>query len=225
MNQTAINLIAISIFSITISSLLGPLFNVPAAIPAVLTFCLLGLATVDSFNWQGQLGTLLIEKISGISPENRQRIIHHEAGHFLVAHLLEIPVAGYALSAWEAFQQGQSAQGGVRFDDQKLNAELEQGQISALILERYSKVWMAGIAAEQFVYGNAKGGAEDRQKVRALYTQIGMASQAQIKERGSALQALNLIQTHQEAYQALVKAMTEKLSVEECCQLIDQHRS
>jgi hypothetical protein len=84
---------------------------------------------------------------------------------------------------------------------------------------------MAGIAAEQFVYGNAKGGAEDRQKVRALYTQIGMASQAQIKERGSALQALNLIQTHQEAYQALVKAMTEKLSVEECCQLIDQHRS
>ncbi|MCT7951549.1 ATP-dependent Zn protease [Ancylothrix sp. C2] len=225
MNQTAINLIAITVFSLTISSLLGPLFNLPPAVPAVLAFCILGLATIDSFNWRGQLGTLIIEKISAISPEHRQRIIHHEAGHFLVAHLLEIPVAGYALSAWEAFQQGQSAQGGVRFDDQKLNAELEQGQISALILERYSKVWMAGIAAEQFVYGNAQGGAEDRQKVRAIYTQIGMASQAQIKERGSALQALNLIQTHQEAYQALVEAMTKKLSVEECCRLIDERRS
>lgn len=115
---------------------LGPLFNIPKAIPAIATFCLLGLATLDTFQWQGQGGTILLDLLAGSSRQKRDRILHHEAGHFLVAHLLGIPVTGYALKAWEAFKQGQSAQGGVRFEDEQLAYQLQNSILSAQLLDR-----------------------------------------------------------------------------------------
>jgi len=93
MSQLSINLIAISVFLMTFSVLLGPLINLSPTIPAVATLTVLGLATVDSFSWQGQGGNLLLDWIARMtSAEHRDRIVKHEAGHFLVAHLLGIPI-------------------------------------------------------------------------------------------------------------------------------------
>ncbi len=224
MNQIAINLIAITVFTLTFSSLLGPVFNLPPAIPALATFFIVGIATLDSFSWKGQGGTLLIDFLAGKSSQHRQRIIHHEAGHFLVAHLFGIPIENYALNAWEAFKQGQSAQGGVRFNDTQLTEQIQQGKISAQIIDRYCILWMAGVAAEILIYGKAEGGAEDRLKVKQILSQIGLVSESNVKERWAYLQALNLIKTNQQAYKSLVEAMQENKPVEECCRLIEEQK-
>ncbi len=224
MSQTALNLVAISIFVLVLSSLLGPLFNLSPVVPAIAVFGLLGIATLDSLSWQGQGSTLLLDWLASASPQHRERIVRHEAGHFLVASLLDVPVSGYALSAWEALKQGQSAQGGVSFDDQELASQLEQGTLSAQLLNRYCTIWMAGIAAETLAYGSAKGGGDDRQKLRAVLTPLGLSNSAQEqKQRWADLQAKTLLQEHWSAYEALVGAMQQRASIAECCRLISQH--
>ena len=87
MSQTALNLIAISVFVLTFSSLLGPLFDLSPIVPAITTFSLLGLATLDSFSLQGKGSSLLLDWLASASPGHRIRIARHEAGHFMVAHL------------------------------------------------------------------------------------------------------------------------------------------
>jgi hypothetical protein len=223
MSQIALNLIAITIFTLVMSSLLGPLVNLSPVVPAIAVFGLLGAATLDTLSWQGRGGTLLLDWLARFSPEHRERIIRHEAGHFLVAHLLDIPITGYTLSAWEAFRQGQPGLGGVSFDSQELEAELEKGALSVQLVDRYCTVWMAGMAAEKLVYGNAEGGADDRQKLRILWTQLKRPlSECETKERWAALQARSLLEAHQSAYEELVAAMTQAESVAKCREVVEQ---
>ncbi|WP_193197051.1 ATP-dependent Zn protease [Nostoc sp. MG11] len=217
MSQTALNLVAISIFLITLSTLLGPFIHLSPTVPALATFTILGIATLDSFGLQGKGGTIFLDWIAGFSPEHRDRIVHHEAGHFLVAYLLDIPVTNYTLSAWEAWKQGQVGQGGVTFDDAELATQLEMGKISAQMLDRYCTIWMAGIAAETLVFDNAEGGTDDKNKLAGVLTVLGFSEFiCQQKQRFHALQAKNLLQENWSSYQALVKAMQQRASVEDC---------
>ncbi|MDZ7961499.1 MAG: ATP-dependent Zn protease [Aulosira sp. DedQUE10] len=217
MSQTALNLIAISIFLMTLSVLLGPLLNFSPTIPALATFTILGIATLDSFSLQGKGGTILLDWIAGFKREHRDRILHHEAGHFLVAHLLDIPVTAYTLSAWEAWKQGQPGQGGVTFNDAELASQLDVGKISAHILDRYCTVWMAGIAAETLVFQNAQGGADDRSKLAGVLKNIGFSGDnSQQKQRFHTLQAKTLLQENWSSYKALVEAMRQNSTVAAC---------
>jgi hypothetical protein len=137
---------------------------------------------------------------------------------------LGIPVTSYALNALEAFKQGQTAQGGVRFADQQLASQLENGTLSVQLLDQYCTVWMAGIVAEKVVYGNAIGGAEDRTKISAILTQLRRpVSEIQLKQNWGSLRAKTLIESHQSAYQALVAAMEKRATVAECCDIIQQN--
>lgn len=224
MQQTALNLIAIGVFGMTLSALLGPMFNISPTIPAITTLGILSLATLDSFSFQGKGATLLLDWLAGTRSEHRDRIVRHEAGHFLVAYFLGIPITGYTLTAWEAFRQKQPGFGGVTFDSQALSPDtFNVGEIR-LTLERFCTVWMAGIAAETLVYGSAQGGTEDRQKLREALTSLGRpASETSLKERWATLQAQTMIQEHWAAYEALVAAMEQRLSVTDCCLVIQQH--
>ncbi|MDY6940543.1 MAG: ATP-dependent Zn protease [Cyanobacteriota bacterium] len=225
MSSLSLNLVAIAIFGFTMSALLGPLIHLDPIFPAIAAFGLLGLATVDTLGLDGRGSTLMLDWLAAISPEHRQRVTHHEAGHFLVAHMLEIPIADYTLTAWEAFRQGQAGRGGVRFDDRILAAQLERGTLSARSLDRYCTVWMAGIAAETLVYDNAEGGGDDRQQLRAVLSQLSPPIRdTQQRERWATLQATTLLATHRSAYDALVEAMSQRLSVTECCAIVDRHR-
>lgn len=221
MNQAALNLTAITIFTLVMSALLGPLINLPAAIPAIAVALVMGLGTVDTFAWKGQGSNLLLDWVAGFSKEHRDRILHHEAGHFLVAHYLGIPVTGYTLSAWEAFRQGQPGLGGVNFDTTELDAEVQQGKLSSQRVDQICTVWMAGIAAETLVYGSAEGGADDRQKLRTLWMALNRKpAESELKSRLAILQAKTLLQTHEERYTALVEAMRLRASVEDCCKAL-----
>jgi hypothetical protein len=61
MNQTAITLIAISVFLMTLSTLLGPLIHLPPTIPALTIVGFLGIATLDDFSLQGKGGTIVLD--------------------------------------------------------------------------------------------------------------------------------------------------------------------
>jgi hypothetical protein len=216
--QISLNLVAICVFGMTLSSLVAPLLKVSSIIPISIIFAIVAIATGDSFFFNSRIATLVLDGIAGTSLAYRQRIIHHEAGHFLVAYLLGIPITGYTLSAWESLRQGYSAQGGVIFAP-------PAADISAQLLQHYFTVWMAGIAAEKLVYDRSEGGSEDRQKLRGIMFLAGNQQQEIVRgENLAALQAKTLIQTHWAAYQALVKVMGERATVMECCSEIDRFK-
>jgi hypothetical protein len=221
MQQTALNLAAIGIFVMTFSTLVGPALHLSPVIPAATTLGILGLATLDTFTWQGKGSTLLLARFS--SPQQRKRIVHHEAGHFLAAWVLGIPITGYTLSAWEAFRQGQSGLGGVQLDTQLLATPASKVTEIPRLLAQFSTVWMAGIAAEKLVYGEAEGGESDRQQLREALQLAGLPANIHSqKERWALLQAKSLLEQNWQAYEPLVEAMEKRVSVEECCRIIQQ---
>jgi hypothetical protein len=225
MNQISLNLVAITIFSLVMMALLGPLVNLSPAVPAVFTFGILGFMAIDTFGLQGRYGGVILDSLAGLSAEHRQRVLRHEAGHFLVAHLSEIPITGYTLTAWEALRQGIPGLGGVSFDTQELDRELQQGQLSNQLIDRYCTVWMAGSAAEMLAYGNVEGGEDDRQKFRTLWFQLKRSNgEGALKEKWSLAQAKALIQGQEKAYEALVEAMAQRVSVADCCGAIEANR-
>lgn len=222
MEQTALNLIAIGIFALTVSALLGPALNISPLIPAATTLAILGLTTWDNLAGNGRAINLLLDFLA--PAEHRQRVVHHEAGHFLAAYFLGIPITGYSLSAWEASRQGQLGMGGVSFDTTSLSNSKASCRQIPLILERFCTVWMAGIAAEILIYKAARGGGEDRAKVRESLASAGLPKAIYPqKEAWALLQAKNLLDRHRDAYQALVIAMQNRASVEECYQVLQNH--
>jgi hypothetical protein len=217
--DTRLNLVAIAIFLMMLSALVGPMVNLSPTIPALTTVIILGLITADQISWQGRGTDLLVGLWQ--SKAERQRIVCHEAGHFLAAYHLNIPITDYSLSPWEVFKQGQTGMAGVQFDTQALAAQCEQWQQRPQALERWATVWMAGIAAETITYGEAQGGDGDRQQLRMAFRLAGLpASNCAQKESWAFLQAKHLIETHAEAHQQLQQALQERRSVAECCQLL-----
>lgn len=224
MSQITLNLIAISVFSVTMLILLGPLLAISPEGLATVTAALLGLVTVDQLGWQGRGGRLLIDWLSQRSPEYSDRIVRHEAGHFLIAYLLGIPIDAYTLTAWEALRAGVDGNGGVIFKTDDIDRALETGKIGQQAIDRYCTVWMAGIAAEEINYGSAQGGQDDRLKLNLLWRQINRPlAEVPLKQRWSTLQAKTLIEKQPDAYTALVNAMADRRTVSECCELIEQH--
>jgi hypothetical protein len=213
--QISLNLVAICVFGMTISSLVAPLINISSTVPIAIIGAIVVGATVDNFFLKSTLATLVLDAIAGTKPAYRLRIIQHEAGHFLVAYLLGIPITGYTLSAWESVKQGNPAQGGVIFAPPPTD-------ISPQLLQQYCTVWMAGIAAEKLIYDRSEGGSEDRQKLRGVLFLAGKQQQEIVhQENLAALQAKMLIQTNWDAYQALVIAMSNRIAVADCYHQID----
>ncbi|AFZ54587.1 ATP-dependent Zn protease [Cyanobacterium aponinum AL20118] len=223
-NDIGLNILAIGIFSITLLVLVGPLLSISPFIPATITFILLSLVTVDTLAW-GNQGTNLFLNLF-LSEEQKQRIIHHEAGHFLTAYLYEIPIIGYTLTPWENMKINNLGSGGVMFDTSFLEEKGQDLRELNLLTERFAVVLMAGIAAEKLVYKNSEGGEEDNQKLSEIYKSLGINySQIKIKQRLAILQAETLIEKYKDAYFALVEAMGKRLSVTECQAIIEEKKS
>jgi hypothetical protein len=223
MSQLSLNLVAVSVFLMTMSALLGPLVHLSPVVPAVVTAGVLGLAAVDTFSWQGNGAAMMLDWLAGWSGAYRDRVVQHEAGHFLVAHSLQIPVTDYSLNAWDAFRKGLPGQGGVQFDTRELDAELQQNTLSALLLDRYCTIWMAGAAAEQLIYQDIQGGRDDIQKLRFTLSQLRFSGTAMDqKERWAALQAKTILQENWDTFEQLVVAMQRRAPVSECWQLCDR---
>lgn len=222
MQPISLNFIAIGIFAMTLFALLAPMFNISVVFPAAATFAVMGILTVDTLAWNNRAVTLFLDLFS--TPQQRERVLYHEAGHFLSAYFLGIPIQGYSLTAWEAFRQQQPGKGGVQFDTTALEqAGTEPNQLN-LMLDRFCTVWCAGMAAEKLYYGNIEGGADDRAQLQTVLNDLGYPqNQRQKKEEWAKLQAKSLLERHQQAYEALVKVMRQRASVETCEQIIQRH--
>ena len=217
MNQITLNLIAIGIFAVVLMILVGPLLQLSPFIPAVLGISVLGLATIDTFILNGLMGNLLVDGIAQRDPEYRQRILQHEAGHFLVAHLMGVTVTDYTLNAWDAFKKGQSGRGGVTFDLDDILRQADAGSLSSQAIDMYCTIWMAGVAAEQIAYGRSEGGGSDRTQIRLLWSRLNAPNtNCDVKIRWATLQAKTLLERHQTTYSTLVEKMGNGLSTAEC---------
>ncbi|MCT0254884.1 MULTISPECIES: hypothetical protein [unclassified Synechocystis] len=221
MSDSRLNLVAIAIFLMMMSALVGPVVNLSPAIPAATTLVILGIITADQISWQGKGTDFFVGLFQ--SKAERERILCHEAGHFLVAHCLQIPIANYSLSPWEVLRQGTGGMAGIQFDTSNLEIECQQWRHRPQALERWATVWMAGIAAEKMIYGEAEGGNGDRQQLRWAFRRAGLAEiNLPQKESWAFLQAKNLLEQHRQAHGQLQQALAQRRSVEECGQLLSQ---
>ncbi len=223
MRDTTLNAVAITIFGVTMASLLGPLVSLSPAVVAVFVAVGLGIASLDQLGLEGRIGSIAIDSLAWTSPDHRQRVLHHEAGHFLAAVLLDFPVETYTLNAWESWRQGIAGQGGVVFGPSD-PAALQR--LTPQVVDRYCQVWMAGIAAEQLIYGNAEGGSDDTLALGRFWSALGRSpAEIPLKQRWAALQAKTLLEKHRDAFDALVTAMGDRAPVATCCDIIAQHRA
>lgn len=185
------------------------------------TFFLLG---IDQFFYKGAVFETAYRTLI---PEYGKKIISHEAGHFLVAYLLGLPVRGCVTNAWDARKNpGIEGQAGTIFFDSKLTEEIDKQQVTRASLDRLSVVVMAGIGAEALVYGRSEGGASDEQSLIRFLTTIQPPwniLRIQGQARWAVTQAILLIKEHRAAYDALVNALEEKKSIGDCVIAIEEN--
>lgn len=87
-----------------------------------------------SFN--GGLGSLVLDTIGHtFSQKYHNRVIQHEAGHFLIAYMVGILPRGYTLTSLEALQKDGSfnVQAGTAFVDFDFLEEVNTGKVSATV--------------------------------------------------------------------------------------------
>jgi hypothetical protein len=224
MNQLSLNVLSLTIFGMTMSVLLAPLLRVPEGLVAVTIMSIVGFTTIDAFAWKGKAATIFLDRIARFSKAHRDRVVRHEAGHFLIAQQLGFEVTDYSLSAWEAFRKGNGGQGGVQFDASEVDRIMAQGgEASTQMLDRLCTVWMAGIAAEQLEYGIVEGGEDDRFTMTQALLDLKLPpTSVANKQRTATLRAKSLLEDNQAAYKALVAALEARATVGECCAAIGQ---
>uniref|UniRef100_A0A7N0TC09 Stress regulated protein n=1 Tax=Kalanchoe fedtschenkoi TaxID=63787 RepID=A0A7N0TC09_KALFE len=133
-----------------------------------LSLAALFLWTLDSVSFNGGIGGLIVDTVGhAVSRKYHNRVIQHEAGHFLVAYLMGILPKRFTLSSLEALRREGSlnVQAGTAFVDVELLEEVNAGKVTATMLNRFSCVALAGVATEYLLYGQAEGGLADIKQV------------------------------------------------------------
>lgn len=171
-------------------------------------------------------------------PEYSQRIVRHEAGHFLMAYLMGCPVEGCVLSSIAAMKDYRfggpftSVSAGTSFFDEDLSKEVNGiSPLKRASIDRFSIIVMAGIAAEAIAFGRADGGAGDEQSLITFLTQINpRGGGAKVwdgelirnQARWAAVQAVLLIEKYKPAYDALVDALERGGNLGACIYAIEK---
>lgn len=149
-------------------------------------------------------------------PDFRERVLRHEASHFLIGYLLGIPITSYSLSIGkehidfaEAFLQNR------RLIERKLT-EQEVDQLAIMS--------MAGVSAESMVFEEVIGQTQDLMDLQRILrrSEAKLGDQAQQNmTRWAVYQAASALSKHQKEYDALMAAMQEKRSVADCIRAIE----
>lgn len=171
-------------------------------------------------------GVLFEGGYRSLFPKYEEKVVKHEAGHFLAAYLYGLAVRGYVLSAAEAFKEGIPGQAGTLFEDGEMYEGLKQGKVGGSVVDRFSIVSMAGIAAEAVYYGEAEGGDSDMQSLLTLLTGLQppwSAGEVRTQARWAVLEAVLLIRGYERAFEALCVAMRERKSLGECVLCIEDN--
>lgn len=225
MNVTATDLLAIAIFTITMMSLVGTMVGLSPVVPSAIAISLLTSWGIDIGFFQGKFGAYAQAWLRARSPQYRERVSYHEAGHFLAAYVLGFKITSYAIAGIVGRSLGeilsdnafQGIEGGVEIEivDGSSFSNLHGNSI-----DRYSTVYMAGIAAEQLMCeGETEGGLDDRQRLRKV---IANLPHPMTQERWALLNAKSLLSDRRSALVILASKMLTGATVEDCCQAIDE---
>jgi hypothetical protein len=212
-----------------------------------LTFATFTLAVLDRILTNG---AVMESFVKVFNPGVQQKIIRHEAGHFLTAYLLGLPVEGCVLSAWAALKDARfdkrQVSAGTSFFDPVLSHQINKAVVTRSSVNRYSMVVMAGIAAEAIHFGRADGGAGDEMALVTFLSQLngtpktggggggggggGVGTPLPVwnnesirnQARWGALQAILLLREYREAYDALVDALERGADLGDCIYAIEK---
>ena len=155
----------------------------------------------------------------------RQRIAHHEAGHFLIAYLTGLLPIAYTLSSLDAFRRYRALniQAGCRFADAAFSREVNTGKLKASSLERFSCVALAGVCSESLKYGKAEGGLSDIMQLDGMLRALQFnQSKADGEIRWAVLNNITILRRHTDVRDELAMAMDAGKSVGECIQVIEE---
>lgn len=171
-------------------------------------------------------------------PEVNQKILKHEAGHFLCAYLLGCPVEGCVLSSWAALKDARfggrstNVSAGTSFFDPELSEQINgRKPLSRSSIDRYSVIVMGGIAAEAINFGRADGGAGDEMALIRFLNQINPRGGGAVvwdsemirnQARWGALQAVLLLREYRACYDALVDALERGGDLGDCVFAIEK---
>jgi hypothetical protein len=144
-----------AVLLVTLVAAFGPLLGLSPWWIALAVGLLLGGLSVDAAVFSGRAGHLLAEALPG-GQSRLRRIAVHEAGHQLVAGIEAMPVRRVLIGSLACLRAGVAAGGVTEFHPP------EHAKLSLEQLRSWSRVLLAGMAAEQVIYGDSVGGADDR---------------------------------------------------------------
>jgi hypothetical protein len=167
----------LAVLVVTLMALLGPLLGLSPWITSLLVIVGLGGLSLDAARFGGRGGHLLAEALPGGLGRLR-RIALHEAAHALVASEEGVAVAAVHVGSLACLRAGLAA-GGTTVLEPPASARLPLEE-----LRRWSRVLLAGMAAETVIYGSSEGGADDRSLLGRLWGLSGQdVTTAQLEQR------------------------------------------
>lgn len=152
----------VAVALVTLLAVVGPVLGLSPAWIALAVALALGALSLDAARFSGLGGHLLAEALPG-GLQRLRRIATHEAGHELVAGLVDLPVGEVLVGSLACLRSGLKVQGTTTLEPPA------QAKLPVADLRRWSQVLQAGIVAEQLLYGDAVGGADDRALLGRLW--------------------------------------------------------
>ncbi|KAH6761442.1 stress regulated protein [Perilla frutescens var. hirtella] len=217
--------------SIQAAALLGGIAvsNIFSLSPQQLFFTSLGLLflwTLDAVSFNGGISFLVLDTLGHtFSRKYHNRVVQHEAGHFLIAYLLGILPKGYTLTSLEALKKEGSfnVQAGTAFVDFEFLEEVSTGKVSASTLNRFSCIALAGVVTEYLLFGAAEGGLADINTLDRLLKSLGFTQKkTDAQVRWAVLNTTLILRRHEKTRAVLAEAMSEGKSVGSCVDMIEK---
>lgn len=172
---------------VTLLAVAGPPLGLSAAWITVGVITALVAISLDAAAFAGMGGHVLAEALPG-GLERLRRIAIHEAGHGLQADDEALPIGEVLVGSLACLKAGRRSLGSTALEPPA------QVKLSAEDLRRWSRVLQAGMVAEELIYGEARGGADDRALLGRLWGLSGYdvetAQREQRRARREVLQAL-----------------------------------
>ena len=152
----------LAVLVVSLAAVVGPLLGIPPWLIALAAGLALAALTADAAFFSGRGGHLVAEALPGGLGRLR-RIAVHEAAHGLLARAEAVPVRRVLVGTWASLQAGVTSGGSTEFE---LPAA---AKMPLSELRRWTRVLLAGMVAEELLYGGSLGGADDRAQLGRLW--------------------------------------------------------
>jgi len=193
----------LAVLTVSLAAVFGPFLGISPGWTTVLTAFALGALSLDAARLGGRGGHLLAEALPGGKARLR-RVARHEAGHALVAQAEGLEVRRVLVGSLAALQAGLACGGSTEFDP-PATARLPLDD-----LRRWSRVLLAGMAAEDLLYGESVGGADDRALLGRLWGLSGQdVATAQLEQRRARREVGQWLRQHQVELEAEAERLLE----------------